>query len=408
MKVAYLLDEFPSISETFHLQRIAELIDRGIEVDIFAHHLNYKGLEIHKALINKYQLMDKTQWSNMPSDKFKRIIDFIIIIFSKNGRIIIKKIFKTMDYSPYLIFNIRRFYRHLTFYKLLKRYDIIHAGFGTVGLECLPLDLINNNADVKLVVSFCGSDVNVCLKKYGNSFYNKLFNDAKLLLPITDSLKIKLLNAGAPTEKVVNHKNGLLLSRHNYVERKNIEGIPAILGVGRLISVKGFKYGIKAIELLIRSGHEVNYTIIGYGPQKNNLRNQISNLKLENNIKIISNITVEELKNYYMNADIFLFTSNSTNDGMQEGMPTVLLESLAYGLPVVSTKIGGVKELINNNVNGILVNQRDDRSMANELTKLINNRTLRQKLSENGRKIIEMEYDIRKLNDGLIKLYNNC
>ena len=93
---------------------------------------------------------------------------------------------------------------------------------------------------------------------------------------------------------------------------------------------------------------------------------------------------------------------------MQEGMPTVILESLAYGLPLVSTKICGVEELIKNKVNGILVDQRDEISMANELKELINNRTLRERLSKNGRKIIETKYNIEKLNGDLIDLYNNC
>ena len=249
LKVAYLLNEFPSKSETFHLQRIADLTDRGINVDIFAHHLNYEGLKIHQTLINKYELMDKTEWSNMPFNKFERIIDFIRIIFTKNGRVILKRILNTIKYSPYLIFNVRRFYRILAFSKSLKEYDIIHAGFGTVGLECLPLYLTNNNPNIKLVVSFCGSDVNVFINKYGKSFYQKLFNDAKLLLPITDSLKIKLLNSGAPPEKVINHNNGLLLKNHNFIEKRNIHSIPKILGVGRLIPVKGFECGIKASSL---------------------------------------------------------------------------------------------------------------------------------------------------------------
>ena len=105
-------------------------------------------------------------------------------------------------------------------------------------------------------------------------------------------IKIKLLNSGAPPEKVINHNNGLLLKSHNFIEKRNIHSIPKILGVGRLIPVKGFECGIKAVELLIRSGYKVNYNIVGYGPKKKYLMNYIFKLKLEKYIKIITDAKV--------------------------------------------------------------------------------------------------------------------
>jgi colanic acid/amylovoran biosynthesis glycosyltransferase len=113
----------------------------------------------------------------------------------------------------------------------------------------------------------------------------------------------------------------------------------------------------------------------------------------------------EELVKLLTDADILLAPSVTSQDGDQEGIPVVLMEALAQGLPVVSTYHSGIPELVQDKKSGLLVQERDVNSLVEKLEYLFVHQETWAELGKAGRKHVEEHYEIKKLNDQLVDLY---
>ena len=107
------------------------------------------------------------------------------------------------------------------------------------------------------------------------------------------------------------------------------------------------------------------------------------------------------------NASVLVAPSIITKNGSEEGLPTIIVEALALGVPVVSTATGGIPEIIKNGSNGILVPPRDARSIADAINRVVTNNTLSETMILNGRKFIEENYDQSLINNQLVNLYKS-
>jgi len=156
-----------------------------------------------------------------------------------------------------------------------------------------------------------------------------------------------------------------------------------ILHVGRVTIAKGHKYLLKMISYLKTLIPDKRFILQCVGSMdftlKKVLFNQVEMLGLQENVLWVGNIKHgKELRRYYDMADIFVFSS------IWEGTPKVLIEAMARGLPVVSTNVGGIPSIIENNVNGLLVPPQNPEALANEVAKMIHNKDLRQQCILNG------------------------
>ena len=165
-----------------------------------------------------------------------------------------------------------------------------------------------------------------------------------------------------------------------------------ILYVGRLAEKKGLIYLIKAMPTILKKRKRVHLAIIGSGFLRSHLEKEVKRLNLEQSITFLGRISNEQLPFYYNLADIFVVPSIKSREGDQEGLPVVLMEAMACQLPVVSTKTGGISDLVKNGETGFLVKQKSSLEIAKAVNFLLDNKKLRQKFGTQARKTIQENY----------------
>ncbi len=163
-----------------------------------------------------------------------------------------------------------------------------------------------------------------------------------------------------------------------------------ILSVGRFRKKKGFATLIQACRLLKDEGVDFQCNLVGYGPEKESIEQLIQGGSLKDRVHLKGKMMQEELVGLYNKADMFVLPCQVDNDGDRDGIPNVIMEAMAMEIPVISTTVSGIPELIDHEKNGVLVPPKDPLSLMLAIKRLIDQPSLRKKLGAAGRqKIIE-------------------
>ena len=408
MRIAFFVTRFPSLSQTFVLNQITGLMDLGHEVDILADRAGNES-KIHQD-VREYNLLDRTfYYGNFFESTPKRIFPRV----SKGLRWIGKYIWERP--LPVLrSLNVLKYGRDAAYFRLLFRiipfldkgpYDIIHCHFGPCGnLGVLLKDL--GAIRGKVVTTFHGYDLSSYIKQKGNRIYEKLVERGDLFLPISTLWRNELIKLGCAQEKTVVHRMGIDIGRFGFSPRKvRKDGKISILTVARLIEKKGVQYGIQAVAKVLKHYPDVEYKIAGDGPLKRDLIDLINKLKVNENVKLLGWKQRDEISELMGHADILLAPSVTDKNGDQEGIPVVLMEALALGMPVISTYHSGIPELVQDGKSGFLVDERDVDGFAEKIGYLIKHPDIWEEMGLKGRESVQRNHDINKLNDRLVELY---
>jgi glycosyltransferase involved in cell wall biosynthesis len=208
---------------------------------------------------------------------------------------------------------------------------------------------------------------------------------------------------GSLADKVQRIYNGLSLEE--FMFRSPLDRPPVIVAVGRLIEKKGFADLIDACALLQKRQRTFHCRIIGSGKLQADLAGQISRLGLEGRVQLMGPMRQSEVVKEMQNAAVLAAPCVVANDGDRDGLPNVIQEALALGLPVVSTDVTGIPEVIQDDKTGIIVPQRDPHALAMAIERLLEDPALRVYLATEGRRLIEAEFDNRKTSQYRRTLY---
>jgi len=200
MRIAFFLNEFPALSQPFVLNQITGMIDRGHDVDIYA--LSRLRLEKQHPQISSHDLLERARFfSDMPAGYLKRVVTPVGLIFKRGlwlqPGLLLEALVTSENGRSGL--SMRVLYRVLA---LADRdpYDIIHCQFGTLGPMALKLQRLGIT-DGKIVTSFRGFDITKFLATRPG-YYEELFQSGDLFLPVSKSLRDKLLTNGCPAKKI--------------------------------------------------------------------------------------------------------------------------------------------------------------------------------------------------------------
>lgn len=166
-----------------------------------------------------------------------------------------------------------------------------------------------------------------------------------------------------------------------------------ILAVGRLDHIKGFDVLIEALALMARQGRSVRCRIIGSGPFEPSLRATIVRHGLGETVELSGALPQSEVHEALGFASVFVMPSVVTPEGDRDGIPVSLMEAMAVGTPVVSTRVSGIPELVDDEREGLLVPERDPPALAAALARLLDNPDLGRDLAVRARAKIEREFD---------------
>jgi glycosyltransferase involved in cell wall biosynthesis len=182
---------------------------------------------------------------------------------------------------------------------------------------------------------------------------------------------------------------------------------PIILSVGRFVEKKGYQYLVEACCLLKEQGLEFECHIVGGGDAEPT-KTLIQQLQLADTVFIHSAVTQEELRQIYSRATMFALACQIIESGDRDGIPNVLAEAMAMGLPVVSTDISGMPEIVNHHLDGLLVPQKNATALAAAMGELLHDAALRQRLGQAARAKICRIFDAEKTIVELHRLLQAC
>jgi glycosyltransferase involved in cell wall biosynthesis len=169
--------------------------------------------------------------------------------------------------------------------------------------------------------------------------------------------------------------------------------VPLVLAVGRLVEKKGYPTLLRAAALLRARGVEFRLRIAGDGPDWPLLQRLVHELGLGESVSFLGPLTDLEVRSEYERADIFALTCRQLENGDRDGIPNVVLEAMAHGLPVVSTTGSGVGEAVVDGESGFLTHQDDPEAVAAALVRLLANGELRARMGGAARAQVAAKFD---------------
>jgi glycosyltransferase involved in cell wall biosynthesis len=174
----------------------------------------------------------------------------------------------------------------------------------------------------------------------------------------------------------------------------SVPNYPLILSVGRLVEKKGFQDLLQALLIVKKKGQRFQCKIYGDGPLCQQLREWIEEHGLADDVTLMGNRTQQELISIFQNATLFVLTPVQTEDGDRDGIPNVLLEAMAVGLPVITTAVAGIPELVDHNQNGLLYQPYDVEGISSGILELLQNPDQRRQFSEAGSRKVKEQFDV--------------
>lgn len=406
MRVAYFLNDFPSMSQTFVLNQITGLIDLGAEVEIFSFRKNPSDT-VHE-IVYRYGLLEKVTYIHgMRAKRAHRATAIVKKIFTRGGFKNLLPVLKGL--------NIVKFGRVAHTLQLSadiiqitgnRSFDIVHCQFGTIANRVLNL-IEAGGLSGKLVTSFRGYDATrYALENPG--IYTRLFVKGDHFLPVSQSLSETIKKLGCSQDKITVIHSGITLEHFEYQKDKYPEHGPLkVITVARLVEKKGIEYSIRSIATVADKGKDLLYTIVGDGELLEKLQRLVDQLGVNDRVIFAGWKTHSEVIDLLSDSHILLAPSITATDGDQEGIPNVMKEAMAMGLPVIGTIHGGTPELVQHEKTGFLVAERDSESMADYLLELCNKPDIWPGLCRQARQFIELEFDSLKLNQKLLNLYHD-
>lgn len=207
---------------------------------------------------------------------------------------------------------------------------------------------------IPVVLTARGSDVNLHAREAAaGALIRRAVAGARRVITVSDALRDALLATGADPERIVTLRNGVDLTRFHPLDRApararlGLEG-PVVLAVGNLLPLKGHDLAIEAVAGIPGA----RLVIVGEGPERERLAAHADRAGLGARVRLTGNLSQPQLLEFYSAADVLLMASS------REGMPNVVLEALACGLPVVATAVGGIPEVLAVPAAGRLVQER--------------------------------------------------
>ncbi len=182
---------------------------------------------------------------------------------------------------------------------------------------------------------------------------------------------------------------------------KKLEDRALVVAIGRFKEKKGFDILIRACAKLLAKDAPLSCQIVGYGDQQDFLKSLIDELEIGNHVQLHPPVDHSNIKQLLQRASVFIMPCRITNDGDRDGIPNSLLEAMACGVPIITTSISGIPEVVKSGTNGLLVKPDDVDDLSGAIEEVLNNQELRTKLSRCGRETVT-EYFNWKSNVGVL------
>ena len=275
------------------------------------------------------------------------------------------------------------------FFVKKNKFDLVLAQYGMVGADAVPYCKLIN---LPLIIHFHGHDAHrkTIIENYLPA-YKKMFKYASSIIVVSTKMQQKLLEMGAPKDKIFLNVYGVDLDENQQpANGKNC------LAVGRFVDKKAPYLSILAFERVLKIHPNATLTFVGTGYLFETCKRIVASKKLENSILLVGEQSNQQVKSLMKEHAIFIQHSVEAFDGDSEGTPVSLLEACSFGMAVIVTRHAGMEDVIQNNVNGLLIDEGDLDSMAENIIKLLDDSALCKRLGFQAKETIRNNYTKEK------------
>jgi glycosyltransferase involved in cell wall biosynthesis len=274
----------------------------------------------------------------------------------------------------------------------LSQIDVVLAEYGTTAVEIMEACSISGTP---LVVHFHGFDAyqEQTLSEMREP-YRDLFRIAKKIVVVSNHMLAHLLNLGSPAERTVCNPCGVNVERFQGAEPEVAP--PLLLALGRFVEKKGPALTLEAFSLVHADEPQTQLVMLGDGPLRDECIDRARKLGIDRHVRFPGGVDHKEVVVWMRQARCFVQHSLRASDGDSEGTPVAILEASACGLPVVSTKHGGIIDAVIDGTTGLLVDEGEVEDMAEQMLRLVRDPGLAATLGAAGRRHMVDNYSAEK------------
>ncbi len=394
IKVGYVLKRYPRLSETFILNEILAHEAAGLEVHIFSlrtpepgpHHEDVKRVKAKVTYIPDLPV-------NV-GDFGRAMVDADRVLDEE------EKVFgSSATKYPW------SFWQASQIARMVRVQDIshLHAHFATEATVTARLAALQSG----ISYSFTAHAKDIFHETVDRDRLNRFARDAAGLVTVSD-FNVAFLNEVLDARACPIHRiyNGLDLDAFPLFTGPRQTG--RIVAVGRLVEKKGFEYLLHACALLKDQGRAFHCDVIGDGELRERLEAVIHELDIGDCVSMLGALPRDEVIEKVKAATVMAAPCVVGSDGNRDGLPTVLLEAMSLGTPCVSTPVTGIPEVVRDGQTGLMVPERDARSLAVALGRMLDDETLARECATNARELIEQSFDLHRNTATLRQLFESC
>lgn len=389
MKIAYMMSRFPKISETFILFEILEQERLGNTVEVYPL-LRERQPVAHPEAVKMTERAHFHPFISLPVlfanfyFLLRRPVKYLKTLFEVLGG--------TLGSTNFFLGAVTYWPKSVRFAYEMQRQGIAHIHAHFCNHPALAALIIHRLTGIPFSFTAHGSDLHkdkrmldkkVAASAFAVTISN--FNKGEMLKACGDGLaeKIHIIRCGIDSEVFLP------------AEKKNGTAPFRIICVASYEEVKGHKYLVEACGRLRERGIDFVCDLIGDGPVRGQVAKQIADANLQDKVIIHGSRKRQEVADMVRAADVKVLASVPTAEGKREGIPVVIMEAMASGLPVISSQLSGIPELVENGRTGILVAPGDTEALAAALQKLYENPALRYRMGQAGREKVLREFNMK-------------
>ncbi len=397
MRIGYVLDVFPKLSESFILNEIVELLSHNMDVQVFS-----------VSSATEIILHDKYRHANFADGNF-----YFNRNYPKTFTLLMRYGLGYLIRGPIIQNPINKLRYGIVasqFREVAQKFHInlFHAHFAS--RAAIIAMYLSKALGVPFTFTAHANDLyggtNTALWPAKKQLLRKLSEEAAGIVTISNYNRDFLVGIGVDQAKISLIRCGV--DPNEFRRTTPYRASKQILCVARLVEKKGIRYLIEAMSYLREAHFDVRLTIVGTGPEEKTLKKLADDLKVKDRIQFLGNIPDDDLLNLYEKSSIFVLPCVIANDGDIDGIPVSLMEAMSMELPVISTVVSGIPELIRDGENGLMLKPKDSQALASSIAKLLEEPETCKRLGKEGRKTIQGRFNIKENVLLLRKFFQKC